>query len=356
MVIHVGAFILQRLPLLGRILLHTAPLAAVRDSNWDARQEAARIRKFIQSGGRQFRILYSEKSSFPGLGDYLVTVTLANFLEKLGFVCDFQLKDFEDEYSDREAERRRILRKFGPKVVVDSREPTLGIFNTRVSEGKDISAPMLSLISLLRQDHRINPRGLSPALVNHLSPDGTKQRPQDFFVAIHVRAAGHAPDRNPPDDLVIKDLVEISRLFPNIQIRWFGEKAKFDSIRQLVSTRLADTLTFQHSSSFSEAADELENCLFWFQRSGGGIGVYALFSAIPYLILSTDVAATRLYRRKGLSLVPWAGKWQQYHIQVFTQQKSLASALRCGKWGNKIEQINLSLKNDQPRNWGADYS
>lgn len=354
--LQVGALIQQRLPLLGRVLIHLAPLAAVRDSIWSARREAARIRKFVQSGGKQFRILYSEKSSFPGLGDYLVTVALANFLEQLGLACDFQLKDFEGDAIDRHAERIQLLRNFGPKGTIDPRKPTLEVFDARVSKGEDISAPTLSLISFLQQDARINPLGLAPALGHHPSPNGINQRSLNFFIAIHVRASGHAPDRNPQDDLVIKDLLEISRVFPNIEIRWFGERAKFDSIRQLLPTSLAEVLAFQTSTTFSEAGEELEGCLFWFQRSGGGIGVYALFSRFPYLILSTDVAATRLYRRKGLSLVPWARRWQQYHIQVFTEQKSLASAFRYGRWKKKIEQINFARNFDQTKRLGSEDS
>lgn len=331
-----GPFLTRKFPNLAKLIIHLAPLRAFRRSHRIAREEARKIRQFIVGGGKSFRLVFSEANCYPGLGDFLTTVALSRFLEDAGWNCQFVLEPDKDGQAELSDEKAIVTSLYGPRKFASPDGEVHTIFQDSLDLGVDITGPTLALISMLYEDRTINPQRLKPTIFDNQAFSNSQSNLNNRFIALHVRSSAHDLNRNPPLHLVIQDISAILATFPGMHMRWFGEREKFNHVLSLLPEELQGRISFQRSSSFHEVGDELLNCMFWFQRSGGGVGVYALFSQIPYLILSADVAASRLYRRKGGSLVPWAMESQQYHLQVLRTDRKVGSILKSKVWSKFV--------------------
>jgi hypothetical protein len=195
-------------------------------------------------------------------------------------------------------------------------------------------APALFTLSLLFKSKVINPLRYEPSLpgVNVASSrEISKAKIHEVRkVGFHVRSSDRAVERNPDPRIVQDDLVCLLDIFPNAQIVWFGDRGEYEKLLTSLceTNELTERLSFQESSSYKDAIAEITKLDFWFQRFGGGIGANVLFSKVPYLIVSADVPATRLYMYRHWSVVPWAGKQQRYVLLILMRNISAKFLLR----------------------------
>lgn len=145
------------------------------------------------------------------------------------------------------------------------------------------------------------------------------------YVGWHVRFSKENTARNYYSNQRLADDAEaLARRFPNLPIRIFTDEIgrirftaiveKDQTLQVLVNT---GRLMLQKSTNFAEATAEAAGCNFWFQRLGGGIGEIPIFSPMPFLILSEDFYAKRLFKARAKKMYQWNHSGQLLLWSVF---------------------------------------
>ena len=323
------------------------PMKAFRAAKDSARIEVKLLSDEIRSGlsPRRF-LLLAQPDHRNGLGDILIFASLANYLAILGvtvtIMLEFQASQrFGDKKSIRENEALDLLTNLlDPKVQfslsnsIEAEKECAFMFERYASNRTTPFAPALFTLSLLYKSKVINPLRYKPSLpganVTNSRQISEAKIHEVRKVGFHVRSSDRAVERNPDSRIVRDDLVCLLDTFPNAQIVWFGDRGEYEKLLTSLceTNEITERLTFQESKSYKEAIAEITKLDFWFQRFGGGIGASVLFSKVPYLIVSSDVPATRLYMYQDWSVVPWAGKQQRYVLLILMKRISAKFLLR----------------------------
>lgn len=323
------------------------PMKAFRTAKDSARIEVKLLSDEIRSGLSPSRFLFlADPDQRNGLGDILIFAALANYLAVLGVTVTIRL-DFQasqrlgGKKSIRENEALDLLTSLlDPKVrflLAKSKNADKDcdfMFERYASNRATPFAPALFTLSLLYKSQVINPLRYEPSLpgVNGAPPrEISKAKINEVRkVGFHVRSSDYSVERNPDPRIVRKDLASLLDIFPNAQIVWFGDRQEYEKLLTVLrgTNERTERLTFQKATSYKDAIAETTKLDFWFQRFGGGIGASVLFSKVPYMIVSADVPATRLYRYRHWSVVPWAGKQQRYVLLIFMRSISAKFLLR----------------------------
>lgn len=135
--------------------------------------------------------------------------------------------------------------------------------------------------------------------------------------------------RNPPDHLVLADLLEVLSAFNKSEVVWFGAHSHFKSIMDQLQTRhLRSRVRYQKTKKTLEAHQEVQDMVLWFQRWGGGIGLPFLFSEKPYLFISNDVVATSLFFNRSGMFGSWSKNNQTFSSYALKPDRSARHLLR----------------------------
>jgi len=140
-------------------------------------------------------------------------------------------------------------------------------------------------------------------------------RPFSPFVSWHVRRGVWDRGRDSTASGILADIRQLRQAFPEHDVMLFSSPAGIDfALQQLnMSAGEFDRVVTQPETGFLAAAPYVVASDFYFQRRGGGLSQFAVYSALPYLILNDH--ASYYYFRQGDRLVPWASKEQKYVIR-----------------------------------------
>lgn len=314
-------------------MLRIWPFRAIKAVTKDARNQFQILKNLKRANSSSPVIVrFDLRASHPGFGDLFLLIMIANYLHDLGFAVRFSSNlslhvegEFQDSYSQKN--KSELLVNWLREEIQVQKQDCLPdeelkdcLFANRVAGDMDVSGPSLLLMSLIYASKSINPGSHKPRLHKRSSDTSPVDHESDLSnlktVGFHVRGSLENKDRNPALRIVLSDFLVISSQFPTAEIVWFGERNRFDEFTQFALEAGLSTvrLRYQRASSFSEAISEMLELDFWYQRLGGGIGAVSLFSDFPYLILSGDARATRMYLYTSGRLVPWATKNQRYFL------------------------------------------
>ena len=170
---------------------------------------------------------------------------------------------------------------------------------------------------------------------NWLIPDGfllesKKEKPEFRYVAWNVRKSVWANYRDTDSGSLNRDFLEIRSLYPEHSIVILSNQEGIDfAFRELENSNQDFSNLFtqgrilaQPNFGFPGAIDWVLNSDFYFQRSGGGMGVIAIFSSVPYVMYSVErTSFFGHYRNRRIS--PWSAGNQIYR-RLFLQKKSFS--------------------------------
>jgi hypothetical protein len=305
-----------------------------------ARKSAAIALKELETGKLLYGkgdliVRFDNRYCHPGMGDFFIVIMLANYLHDIGFSVTFSYILSNGNVHDlsqghKQIEKQKMISEFlrlgvSPKISSSVTEEELDfcVFRDRIRNQSDIAGPSLLLLSLIFLSKILNPDRLRPLIWRESEKRSSSKIVTTCVqrIGFHVRASDENVFRNPELKTVLADFLALSKAFPSAEVIWFGEKAKFDEFLRFLakSEKIVPPPIFQKSGSFPDAIIEAVSMDFWYQRFGGGIGASSLFTTLPYLILSGDVPATRLYTYHKKRIVPWAERSQRYILLNVTR-------------------------------------
>ncbi len=310
--------------IISRTALWIFPTKFIRSSRSLVSEEYQRIKRVARGfPNKKLVLILDDSSNSPGLGDKLVMLMVAKYLSDLGKMVEVRQVGASEVSL---ASTRSLTSFLGLNVIeVDPHRIDLEhemsehvIFHSNVMSRADISSLCLSLISRVYLCRELNPKGIRPSC----KPPEDVPEDRNFTenkvglqVGIGVRNSSTAVFRNPPQDTIVQDLLSISRAFPASQIKWFGEVEQFERVSAIVQQVLSSSgskLSYQTSTDFFSAITEVQGCDVWVQRFGGGINIPIIFSSIPYVLITNDIAAVRMVDYRKGKIASWAEPLQFY--------------------------------------------
>lgn len=301
----------------------------------DVLDEIARLRVAMHKKGHptaQFKLDFSVSS--PGLGDTFVVVVLMRYLSDLGFLPIIMITNYS--ISQLKFLRAAIANEFPTNKVIlrfaDDPQPEeidVDFFAEGQRSSQDLTPFVFPLLKAIYEDSVLNPDHLKPNLEkNRNVGDSLRGRP---VIGIGVRHSANLPFRNPSDEITLKDLTYLAKQFPNAEVRWFGEIEHFSKFVQSYSdslVKLRIDLNFQSARSYLEAIRETTTMDVWFQRWGGGIDLGVIFSDVPYVRVSNDVAGGVISRFTLTHGPAWRSSNQYFYFESFYSQLFVACRIR----------------------------
>jgi hypothetical protein len=284
----------------------------------------------LRGSGEPIEVTFDTTNAPPSYGDFLNVVMVARFLLKSGCDVAFRIRDVGERRSDwadltpaqQEAHLTDCLAiaraMLGDGAAVERVDTALagdGSAPPSPLEGFEDPAYILAeTIFHVLMDEREWPL-----------PSGFLLTAQDFavpahlptgpYLSWHVRRGVWDRGRDTTASGVLTDIQQLREAFPGQRFMLFSSPAGVEfAIDQLArsSGGAADVIPQPEAGFLSAAPYVLESDLY-FQRRGGGLSQFAVYSAMPYLILNDH--ASYYYLRSGDRLVPWATVGQQYVIK-----------------------------------------
>jgi hypothetical protein len=285
--------------------------------------------------GMEIALVVDFNSNFPGMGDFLVVVVLANVLARSGLKVNFfgvPVREYRHQVkanypvvdNTRQAKMLEVATSLCKVDIslLDSEEKLSELlqsstqhvlFRESLTMREDISHHCYGLINDLVADKSM---GFESSHVrDSLCAEYTEGAPG--HIGFHVRSSDFDHHRNPSLAIAMRDLRAIITSFPNHEVRFFGERDSFESLHKNLEDCEAERFRFQRSKSFQDATVEAIQSDLWFQRLGGGIGTGVMFSQTPYLILSGDIPAIRLWKGNQRSPIIWSSARQVLSYSPF---------------------------------------
>ncbi len=173
-------------------------------------------------------------------------------------------------------------------------------------------------LSSLVTDHRMNlPDGylLDQSEFPLPSPEAPGARP---YVTYHIRQGSWSSERNTAHDSLLRDLVSVADLFPGHDVMILSSQKGREWAREVVELHADAWGASEGSPMREQPVDGFLSPLyyrlhsaFYFQRLGGGTSEAAIYSTVPYLIMTRDINYYA-FTRKGFRVVPWATTTQRF--------------------------------------------
>ncbi len=153
------------------------------------------------------------------------------------------------------------------------------------------------------------------------------------YVAWSVRRGTWDPARNNTQDQVIADFRDIRKLFPCHRIVVLSNSYTLEWVFEILTesgdlppgTSEVQILFPQPTPGFINAMHWLLPADMYFQRDGGGIGVVAIFSQVPYLYVIHHESKYVTDQLHGKKIVAWASPLQKFlqrplgdHVPLFS--------------------------------------
>jgi len=294
-----------------------------------------------QDPDARIRLVYNNSCSPPTYGNFVEVVMLARYLSLIGFTVDFvviygekgtldwehrglnthQEDDFVQEqvalanYLLPEAVSVHLMEDSEGQTGFALPEASFTLFKAKVESEVNITAQCVYLLhELVQASGSSPPSGFLLDRSQFSVPANAYSRSRPYVVW-HVRRGIWDQERNPGAMILCEDFAELRRSFPNHTIMVLSTDSGIEFTKEVLA-RHGCTLNWetggpilegQPDSGFIAAIPWLLGADFYYQRLGGGIGIIALFSDIPYLMLLNDIAYWEGIAR-GDSMAPWANE------------------------------------------------
>ena len=291
-------------------------------------------------------IKYDHCSSPPTYGDYFVILMIARFISMSGHKVRFEIIDqirsgnvwnaLNIEAQDLFVlDQIKLAQEF---LTEDCQIVIYGKFmNKSKSPLKKNSSPILDEIEIYPNSfYKWAPYFLHLLIAKHEWPiptgfllEAKSKRPEFRFVAWNVRKSIWANYRDTDTSSLFRDFTEIRKLYPAHSIMILSNKEGIDfAVTELKMSdpTFADLLArgivlTQPNDGFLGGIDWILHSDFYFQRSGGGMGIPAIFSSIPYVQYSIEKTSFFGHYRNR-KITPWAAE-DQIFKRLFVKKKTL---------------------------------
>jgi hypothetical protein len=154
-------------------------------------------------------------------------------------------------------------------------------------------------------------------------------RPAFKYVAWNIRKSIWANYRDTDTNSLIRDFAEIRKLYPAHSLMVLSNKAGIDfAVSELkksdptfINLLTQGVILLQPNDGFIGGINWILHSDFYFQRSGGGMGVVAIFSSVPYVQYSIEKTSF-FGHHKNRKVTPWSAEDQIYK-RLFVKKKTL---------------------------------
>jgi len=319
--------------------------------NSSIKKECKKLRALLDTEQASIRIVYDNLTCPPAYGEFVQVVMLARYLKASGGDVKFIILDDGERrddwcYLDLE-EQESFVRdqiEIATRILSSEIEVLKGIPNS--SSYTVLGANVFARTAIYTK---------TPLLLNTLIETSKEPLPADFllpagwgkelgeerdlqdvpFVACNVRKGLWASDRDSVQEQVIADVREIRKLFPNHRIVLLSSHAGIEWVSSVLlesgdlhsGTSEAQILIPQPTTGYINAMAWLLSADEYFQREGGGMGTIAIFSEVPYLIVSKDRGIHYQHQLDGFKVVAWASPRQRFVYRPLDSHRVLFSDL-----------------------------
>jgi len=309
------------------------------------------MRALLDTKHAEFRIVYDNLVSPPTYGDFLQVVMLARYLKASGADVKFSIIDDRERRFDWEVldlgeqasmvhDQLELASKLlEEEVEVHPEVPSSGVYTVFGDEVLSRSpiydkTPLL-LNTLIETSEESLPAGF-------LLPEGWgREYLADFvpenirLVSWNIRKGRWSHDRDNTKEQVINDFRDIRKIFPNHRIvllsgpdgiKWvFNTLLESGDLQQ--GTTQVQILIPQRSPGLINAIPWLLASDGYFQREGGGMGMVAIFSEVPYLMVNKVKGDHYRHQLDGDKIVAWASPSQRFVHRPLDAHRVLFSYL-----------------------------
>jgi len=316
------------------------PFATFRTRRYIKNMVKNFINELNKSQGTHIHIVYNNADSPPTYGDFMISVMLGRFLALSGHQMSFTILDAarRDDWKDLAEKDQEILVQEHLRLA-EFLLPT----SVRVKVVQEFTQKATELILNSASFY-----GSAPYFLDLLITKYKWKIPQDFlltheknidmkpYIAWHIRRGLWDSRRDSTSASIQSDFQILRNRFPNHSIMLFSNTAGLNNAYLALTGRDEVRISeidgvqllpqpvpgFQNAIPYVLAAD------FYFQRSGGGLGIIPMFSSVPYINICPD--KTYFHGRNGHSIVPWADDNQLFiytkdNIHSFSIERLLES-------------------------------
>jgi len=291
-------------------------------------------------------IKYDHSSSPPTYGDYFVILMIARFVSMSGHKVRFEIIDLirsgnvwnalnTDTQDLLVLDQIKLAQEF---LTEDCQIVIYGKFTNEstYSPKKNLSSIMDEIEIYSNSFYQWAPYFLHLLIAKHEWPiptgfllEAKSKRPEFRFVAWNVRKSIWANYRDTHLSSLMRDFAEIRELFPAHSIMILSNKEGIDfAVTELKMSDptfgelLAQGIVLtQPNDGFRGGIDWILHSDFYFQRSGGGMGIAAIFSSIPYVQYSIEKTSFFGHHRNR-KITPWSAE-DQIFKRLFIKKRTL---------------------------------
>lgn len=294
------------------------------------------------STGKRIRVIYNFANSPHTFGDFMMVVMLSRFLALSG--------------------RQVVLTTVDSSRRADWSELEEGTQDSRIEELLDLAKYLLPPVVKVELIHQYRPDPVDINLdsksfyasaayfLDLLISKYKWNMPDDFllesnssntsgpYIAWHLRKATYDARRNLTASGIKNDFKVLQKRFPEHSVMLISDSAGLENAFQVL-TGSSETKTqnvrgtkvlAQPVQGFQNAIPAVLGASFYFQRGGGGIGMAAVFSTIPYINLCPD--KSYFYGRRGGHIMPWSNE-----NQLFLYVKNDLQSFSISRLMNKLK-------------------
>ena len=263
------------------------------------------------------KFVYKTENAPPTFGDLLQTLMFVRFLALSGFKIDFVLnsKNVRSDWQSLKLDEQEKLKDdfFNLVKKILPKNCTLGSSKDVYISNKifffdhkkiHLLAPYLLFMIINKYKFEIPENYLLSKKLNSNSK----------YVSMHVRRGLWDLKRNIDIATITKDIKFLQRYFPNHPIMILSTLPGLNSVFSDLATIYTNTLPNNNKLNIiKQPSDGYINCMeyvlgsdFYLQRSGGGLSIIAIYSKIPYVIISESKYPWVRYKK----FMPWSSSNQ----------------------------------------------
>lgn len=287
----------------------------------------------VKSETETLVVVFSDEDTPPLYADFLVVVLLVRFLVLNNFQIRFYISEFgqsgdiwnalsDNEREEYFLERKKIIEFLLPKdtQVVFTKESRRSI-NKSESFTKNVilNQPSIDRMAPYIIQLLIERYGFS--LPNNFLLPQTKHLEYGSYIAFGIRLSKWAAFRDSRTRTILKDFSALINAFPGKNIMILSNPSGLDhAFNALFNTSRVKIIQYrgikvipQPKTGYFNGMNYLLGSEFYFQRSGGGMVVPAIFSSTPYLFFHQ--IKTNFYGAKNRKIIIWS-KINQIYVHI----------------------------------------
>lgn len=287
------------------------------------------------STDRRIRVIYNFADSPHTFGDFMIVVMLCRFFALSGrqvllSTVDSNRREDWNEL-EKDAQDRRIDEL---SDLAKSLLPPLGKFEKVYEyqpdpldinlDSKSFYASAAYFLDLLISKYRWN-------IPDNFLLESRIKGTSSPYIAWHVRLASYDDRRNFTLATITNDFKVLQKRFPGYAVMLISDSAGLEkAFHALTGSSEPKTRNVGGTKVLAQPIPGYQNAIpvvlgasFYFQRGGGGIGVAAIFSSIPYINLCPD--KSYFYGQHRGRIMPWSNENQHFlYVRKNLQSFSIA--------------------------------